>query len=142
MLHDIEGTDCFIDDLVIWGATPNEHDQRLGQVLDRCRENGLKFNQPKCFFRRTEVKYFGHILTGQGIRADVDKLRAVVSMQRSHTREELQRYMGMIAYLAKFLPNHSQVSAPFSGMTPHGCGPQLKRRLIRNFGRWLPLHPF
>ena len=112
MLHDIEGTDCFIDDIVIWGATPDEHDQRLRQVLDRCRENGSKLNQSKCFFRRTEVKYFSHILTGHGIRADVDKLRAVVSMQRPHTREELQRYMGMIAYLAKFLPNNSQVSAP------------------------------
>ena len=141
MLHDIEGTDCFIDDIVIGGATPDEHDQRLRQILDRCRENGLKLNQSNCFFRRTEVKYFGHILTGQGIRADVNKLRAVVSMQTPHNREELQRYMGMIAYLAKF-PGLGPPCKRFSGMTPHGCGPQLKRRLnIRN-RRWLPLHPF
>jgi hypothetical protein len=64
------------------------------------------------FLRRTEVKYFSHSLTGEGIRADEDETRAVVSMQRPQNRKELQRFLGIIAYLEKFLPNHSQAAAP------------------------------
>ena len=112
MLADIEGTDCFIDDVIVWGATEKEHDERLRRVLDRCKQNGLRLNPLKCRFRQSQVKYFGHVVDRDGVHADGEKIHAVTSMPKPKDREELRRYMGMIAYLAKFLPHHSQVSGP------------------------------
>ena len=112
MLQGITGADCFIDDIIVWGRTQEEHDQRLRLVLDRFRANDLRLNPAKCLFRRNHLKYFGHVVSDRGVEADAEKLRAVAAMKQPQNREELQRYMGMIAYLAKFLPNHSQISAP------------------------------
>lgn len=112
VLQGIPGTDCFIDDIVIWGTTPEEHDVRLREVLLRCQQNGLSLNPSKCVFHSPSVKYFGHILTSDGVRADEDKARAVADFPTPQSKEDLQRFLGMIAYLAKFLPRHSQTSAP------------------------------
>ena len=64
------GTACYIDDILVWGATVEEHDYRLRQVLSRCREAGIKLNPSKCKFRATSVKFFGHVLNAQGVHAD------------------------------------------------------------------------
>ena len=82
-----------------------EHDARLRLVLTRCQQPS------KCVFRSTSVKYFGHVLSGEGVSADTDKLKAAAEMPRPKNREELHRFLGMIAYLAKFVPHHSQISA-------------------------------
>ena len=112
LLRGIAGAACFIDDIVIWGSTVEEHDARLRLVLTRCQQSGLRLKPSKCVFRSTSVKYFGHVLSGEGVSADTDKLKAVAEMPRPKNREELHRFLGMIAYLAKFVPHHSQISAP------------------------------
>ena len=57
MVLDIEGAEAIIDDILVWGATQEEHDQRLKRVLDRSKEYNLKLNRGKCEIKRTEVKY-------------------------------------------------------------------------------------
>jgi hypothetical protein len=54
--------DCFVDDVVVWGATKEEHDHRLREVLSRFREQGLRLNPAKYIFSSDRVKYFGHTL--------------------------------------------------------------------------------
>ena len=93
-----------------------EHDARLRLVLTRCQQSGIRLKPSKCVFRSTSVKYFGHVLSGEGVSADTDKLKAVAEMPRPKNREELHRFLGMIAYLAKFVPHHSQISAPLHAL--------------------------
>ena len=58
ILAGIDGCDCFIDDIVVWGVNEEEHDQRLRRVLEKCKASGLKLNMSKCQLRKQEVKFF------------------------------------------------------------------------------------
>ena len=133
VLEGIEGAECYIDDVLIWAETQELHDARLKQVLERCRQRGVRLNASKCHFRRPQVKYFGNCLSAAGIHPDRSRVQAMLSMEAPKTREELRRFNGMVAYLAKFLPSHSQVTRPLrellkDGLTGFGSQPN-KRRL-------------
>lgn len=112
LLTGINGVDCFIDDIVAWGTTLDEHDQRLRQVLDKCIANGLTLNESKCQLRKNEVKLFGHILSDQGLTADADEIQAVVSMERPQNKDQLRTFLGMMGYLTKFLPEFAPKAKP------------------------------
>ena len=112
MIEDIEGAEVIMDDILIWGSTLEEHDQRLKKVLDKARKYNLKLSPNKCEFRKKEITYVGHVLSFQGLKADYEKLRAVEQMKAPENKKDLQHFLGFIQYLAKFLPNMSEVSAP------------------------------
>jgi hypothetical protein len=69
---DLEGVETDVDDILVWGTTTEEHDQRLKKTLQRCEEINLTLNQSKCEFGSTEVVYIGHKLTAQGVKPDED----------------------------------------------------------------------
>ena len=112
IIEDIEGTEVIMDDILIWDRTMAEHDQRLKRVLNKAREYNLKLSPSKCEFRKSEITYVGHTLSSEGLKPDSDKLRAVEQMKAPTNKKELQTFLGFVQYLAKFLPNMSDVSAP------------------------------
>ena len=67
-LGDLPGVETDIDDILVWGRTQQEHDERLVNLLQRTRECNLKLNPDKV--RQPEVLYIGHVLTGDGVRPD------------------------------------------------------------------------
>ena len=97
VLDGLEGVDCFIDDIVVYGTTQEEHHRRLRDVLDRCQESGFRLKPAKCQFRSTEVTFFGHVLTSTGLMPDEAKITAIAAMSRPQDREDLRRFMGMVA---------------------------------------------
>ena len=111
LFQDIEGVEVIVDDLVVWGEDAEQHDVRLRQVLDRCRECNLKLNREKCHFRVSEVHYVGHVLSADGVKPDPQKVEAIIAMPTPANREDLQRFLGVVTYLSKFIPNMSQKSA-------------------------------
>ena len=119
LLEGTEGNECIIDDILVWGETTQEHDNRLRQVLERCREERLKLNVKKCEVRKKEVDFFGHTCSEQRLKVTEEKVMAVQEMEAPRNKQDLQRFMGMLAYLAKFLPNHSATSAPLRELLKH-----------------------
>ena len=115
VLQNLEGVDCFIDDVLIWRATIEEHDIRLRQVLDRFRNKGVRLQPSKCKFRCSEFHYYGHVLNGSGVTVDDNRVKAILGMKQPENAEELRRFMGLVAYLSKFLPGQSQTTAPCEG---------------------------
>ncbi|KAL1277849.1 hypothetical protein QQF64_024522 [Cirrhinus molitorella] len=112
MIEGLEGVVNIIDDLLVWGDTIEEHDQRLLKLLKRARENNLKLNRNKCKIRMREIKYIGHILSANGLKPDEEKIKAVTQLPAPESKQELHRFLGMVKYLAKFIPNLSEISAP------------------------------
>ena len=104
------------DDLMVWGRNNEEHDQRLKKVLDRAREVQLKLNQKKCKIRVTEVSYIGHTFTSNGVKPDQRKVQAILMMPEPKMKQDLQRFIGMIQYLAKFMQNLSEKAAPLRSL--------------------------
>ena len=109
---DIDGVHIIFDDLIIAASDDNEHDQILGKVLERARENGVRFNKSKVQLRLPEVKYLGHLLSANGVRPDPDKVIAIRDMPTPGDRKELLRFLGMTTYLSKFIPGYSTITDP------------------------------
>ncbi|XP_047998126.1 uncharacterized protein K02A2.6-like [Leguminivora glycinivorella] len=116
LLEDLEGVDSFIDDIIVWGKTRREHDERLAALLNRAREINLKFNKQKCKIGVQSVTYLGHIFDANGMRPDDNKVRAIKEMPTPHDRKSLERFLGAVNYLSKFIPNHSQRAAPLTNL--------------------------
>lgn len=112
MFDDMTGVEIYIDDIVIWGSTREEHDARLIEVLKRARKNNLRFNKEKCKILCSEVKYMGHILSRNGVSVDKERVEAIVEMQTPKNKTELERFLGMVNYVSRFIPNMSSITAP------------------------------
>ena len=112
MIEDIEGAEVIMNDILVWETTIEEHDRRLKIVLDKARTYNLKLSPNKAEFRKKQIRYVGHVLSCEGLKPDYEKVKAVEQMKTPQSKKELQHFLGFVQYLAKFLPNMSEVSAP------------------------------
>ena len=111
-MRDLEGVVCLIDDILIYGNTQEEHDERLLAVLNRLEEAGLTFNRDKCEFSQREVRFLGHILSQDGVWSDPDKVAAIVNMEEPKTVKDLRRFLGMVNQLSLFIPHLAEMTNP------------------------------
>lgn len=109
--------EIIVDDILIGGRNKKEHDRNLRLVLDRAREIGLRLNIKKCRFGVREVSYVGHVFTSNGLQPDPAKVSAITNMPPPEDVPAIQRFLGMVTYLAKFVPNLSEVAAPLRELT-------------------------
>ncbi|XP_054713060.1 uncharacterized protein K02A2.6-like [Uloborus diversus] len=107
IFRDLEGILVYIDDILVFGKTEEEHDRRLKAVLNRAKEAGLKLSQEKSQIKQKSVKYLGYNLTNEGVSVNDDKIKAIVDFKAPTNKTELQRFLGMITYLGKFIENLS-----------------------------------
>ena len=112
ILEGIEGCCNSQDDIIIWGKDQQEHDARVCQVMNKIRSSGLKLNLSKCVFGAGEIMFLGQLVSEEGIKPDPQKVAAVKEMPFPSCKKDLQRFMGMIAYLGKFIVNLSETTAP------------------------------
>ena len=111
-LDDIEGVAVIVDDILLWGTTVEEHNRRLQNALQRARELNLKLNKERSKIQTSELSYIGHLLTRDGVKPDPQKVNAIKEINTPEDKKELQRIMAMVNYLAKFIPNLSNVTVP------------------------------
>ena len=78
----VEGLDVIVDDMLLSAESVELHDDRLELLFDRIRESGLKLNRPKCEVSSDSVGYSGHLMTGQGLKADPERIRALQDMHQ------------------------------------------------------------
>ncbi|GFO00878.1 Pol polyprotein [Plakobranchus ocellatus] len=103
ILRDIDGVICHMDDILIHASNQDTHDERVKTVLQRLQQAGLTLNE-KCEFSKPVIRFLGHIIDGHGIRADPQKIEAIVEFPVPTNITELQRFLGMVNQLAKFSP--------------------------------------
>ena len=89
LFDDIEGVEIVMDDILVHGRSDSEHDARLEQVLQRCREKNLKLNPKKLKLKTKQVDYIGHVLTENGLQPDPKKIKAVVNFPAPVDKQEL-----------------------------------------------------
>ena len=73
--------------------------------MNRIQKSGLKLNKSKCAFGLNQLKYCGHIFIDKGVKADPSKIEAITNMPSPESPADLRRFLGMVQYLAKFVPN-------------------------------------
>ena len=109
---DLPGVEIYIDDILVHAPTKQEHDSRLKMVLERCRKIGLTLNSDKTVICQELVSYLGHELNSDGIRPSHSKVEAIKNMVAPVDKPGVQRFLGFVNYLAKFIPNLSEHAKP------------------------------
>lgn len=110
-LEALEGVVCQMDDVLIWGTTQREHDERLRRVLSRPQEAGVLHND-KYEFSKSRIKFLGQVIEASGVSADPDKVSAVKAMMEPSNVSEVRRFLGMTNHLGKFLPHLAEKTRP------------------------------
>ena len=112
----MKGTAIIADNLLVFGkgddieSATKDHNENLKNALQRAREKNPKLNKEKVELRMTEVPYIGHLLTSEGIKPDPNKVEAVQKMPQPTHVPSVKRFLGMVNYLSKFLPNISTIT--------------------------------
>jgi len=109
---DIKGVHIVADDMIVAAATELEHDVIVAKIMERARTHNVKFNPDKIQYKVNKVNFMGHVITPQGVRADDGKIQAIVNMPTPTDRQSLQRLLGMIRYLAPFIPGEASLTTP------------------------------
>ena len=118
VLHGLQSVVAVHDDIIVWGKgstdqeASEDHDNNLGQLLQRCREVNLKLNRETVELKQTQIDYLGHIISRDGLRADPKKIDAVKQIPPPVDKVGVQRLLGMVGYLQRFAPNISSTVAP------------------------------
>ena len=125
---DLPGVTGIADDIIIYGCDLADHDTNLKAVMERAREPGLRFKAEKCKIRCTEIPFFGHIISSNGLAPDPQKVEAISSMDPSTSLADLQTFLGMTQFLSRYLPNLASHSAFLRDLTKRSsefqCQPQ------------------
>lgn len=116
----------YLDDLIIFSKTFDEHLERLQGVFDRLREHGLKLKPSKCQLVRKEVQYLGHLVSAEGIRTDPDKISKVRDWARPTHRKEVLQFLGFAGYYRRFVKSYAMLAAPLYRLT--SGDPRKKKR--------------
>ncbi|UYV81475.1 K02A2.6-like, partial [Cordylochernes scorpioides] len=116
LLGKIEGVVCFMDDIVVYGSSLEEHNERVRQVLKKIQEEGMTLNPEKCQFGVKTVKFLGHTLSSEGLFIDEEKLDAITKMEAPRSTKELKSFLGMVNYLGKFIPNLADKLQPLNSL--------------------------
>jgi len=103
---------CIADLLVITRGTLEDHLEKLGKVLRRLREAGLKVNAAKSFFCTHEIEYLGYILTTGGIKPQQKKVQAILAPNPPKNFKELRHFLGMVQYFRDMWAKRSEMLAP------------------------------
>ena len=107
----------YLDDIIIFSQTVDEHLQRLRDVLQRLKDAGLKIKPSKCQLLRKSVLYLGHIVSEKGVEVDPKKTSCVRSWQVPNDRECLRKFLGFASYYRKFIPSFAQIASPLHSLT-------------------------
>lgn len=109
-LSDLEGVIVYIDDVLLFAKDKNEHDRRLLKLLQRIRQINLKLNINKCEVGTQNIKFLGQNFGSTGMSPEMTKVEAIQKMPEPTCVKDLQRFLGMVNYLASYLPNMSEKS--------------------------------
>ena len=122
-LEGLEGIYKVADDILITGRGDNmeeatkDHDANLLKLLERWQERNLKLNREKLELKSTEIPFIGHPLTAEGVKPDPCKVEAIQKMERPADVAAVQRLIGLVKYLSKFLSKLSQLCEPLRRLT-------------------------
>lgn len=117
---------AFLDDLIIFSSSLEEHEERLMKVLKRIADFGLQLSPSKCKFFQTSVKYLGHVISAQGIQPDPDKVAAVKEWPQPQTAKELRSFLGFTGYYRRFVRDYSKIVRPLNDLLKGDLAPKHK----------------
>ncbi|UYV72011.1 hypothetical protein LAZ67_9001548, partial [Cordylochernes scorpioides] len=116
VLQGLDFAYAYIDDVLIASDSENQHVSHLQQLFGRLRDYGLPINETKCTFGQPSVKFLGFIITNAGISPDPQRVQAIKDIPIPDTVGKLRRFLGMLNFYWRCLPNAASTQAPLHAM--------------------------
>lgn len=102
-----KGVKNYLDDILVFGKTPLEHDENLAAVLECLKEHNVKINESKCIFKSQSVKFLGFRLTANGWQIEEEKMSAIRDFRRPDSIAEVKSFLGLVTFVDKFVPHRA-----------------------------------
>lgn len=104
----------FLDDILIYSKSLDDHRRQVRMVLDLLRKHQLYAKESKCEFFQTSVSFLGHVVSGKGISMEEDKVKAIRNWPAPTTVTGVRSFLGLAGYYRKFVKNFSRIASPLS----------------------------
>ena len=121
IVQGLNGVRVYIDDIIVWGTTVQDHDRNLFALLDRLSEACLVLNFEKCQFKVNELIYLGEVISENGCKPDPGKIQAIRDFPTPKDKHDVQRLLGMVNFLNRFIPNLSPHTKHIRSLLQNDC---------------------
>ncbi|GFY23958.1 hypothetical protein TNCV_4896391 [Trichonephila clavipes] len=111
---------CYLDDIIVFSETFEDHLIRLRLVVKCLQEAGLKLNSKKCLFAAQEVKILGHLVSSNGVRPDPDKIKAVRNFPTPKNIHDIRSFLGLCSYFRRFIKGFCYLAEPLQSLLKSG----------------------
>ena len=125
----------YLDDVIVFSKTPEEHLERLEAVFKKLSAYGLKLKPSKCTFFKEEITYLGHLITADGIATDPSKVEVVKNWPILETVSDVRSFLGFVGYYRRFIKGFSKIAKPLYDLTK-GLESQSKKTAKRTKVKW------
>jgi hypothetical protein len=106
----------FIDDILVYLSTAEEHEQHLRVVLERLMQNQLYAKFSKCEFWLEEVAFLDHVLTAEGVAVDPAKIKAMKEWEQPRNLTDIRSFLGLAGHYRRFIENFSKIAKPMTNL--------------------------
>jgi hypothetical protein len=122
----------FIDDILIYSASYEEHLKHVKMVFHLLQEHQLKVRLSKCTFAQQKLHYLGHVLSPQGVSTDPTKVANVQNWPTPTCVKDLRGFLGLAGYYRRFVKNFGMIAKPLTELLKKGtlCGLTLLKKLF------------
>jgi hypothetical protein len=110
----------FIDDILVYSKSEDEHTEHLHIVLQRLRDHRLYAKLSKCDFWLREIKFLGHTISQDGISVDPEKVQEVMDWKPPTTVRQIQTFLGLVGYSRRFILVFSRIAKPTTELLKKG----------------------
>ena len=125
----------YLDDVLIFSRTLDEHLTHLQLVLSRIIETGLKLKPSKCKFVQQEVRYLGHVVTPVGLKPNTDRVTADRDYPVPKHVKEVRQFLGLASHYCRFIGHFAKITQPLHVKTPSLFGHLNAKLLLMNYVR-------
>ena len=112
-----DGVLAYLDDIIVYARTLDEHLRNLHLVLSRFELHGLALKSSKCSLFKSEVKFLGHIVSKSGVSCDPEKVACVSNWPIPKSLKEVRQFLGLALYYRKFVKDFARLAAPVYNLT-------------------------